>query len=42
MESLDKDKNWRESDFDFVQQNLRTVLLKRQPFPSDSFNDFRS
>ena len=30
MEILDKDQGWRESDFDFVQQNLRTVLLKRK------------
>lgn len=30
MESLDKDKGWRESDFDFIQLNLRTILLKRE------------
>ena len=29
MESLDKDNDWREPDFDFVQQNLRTILLQR-------------
>lgn len=33
MESLDKERNWRESDFDFVQQNLRTILLKREQAP---------
>ena len=35
MEILDKEQSWRESDFDFVQQNLRTVLLKRKAFVDD-------
>jgi len=29
MEYLEKEMGWREEDFDFVFQSLRTVLLKR-------------
>lgn len=29
MEYLEKEMGWREEDFDFVLQSLRTVLLKR-------------
>ena len=29
MEHLEKEMAWKEEDFDFVLQSLRTVLLKR-------------
>ena len=31
MEYLEKELGWKEEDFDFVLQSLRTVLLKRMP-----------
>lgn len=29
MEYLEKEMGWREEDFDFILQSLRTILLKR-------------
>ena len=29
MESLEQERGWKEDEFDFVLQSLRTVLLKR-------------
>lgn len=29
MDYLARERSWRESDFDFVQLHLRTILLKR-------------
>ncbi len=34
MEYLENELGWREEDFDFVLQSLRTILLKRRPFHS--------
>lgn len=30
MEKLERERAWREEDFDFILQFLRTVLLKRE------------
>jgi dynein light intermediate chain 1, cytosolic len=30
MDSLEKERAWKEEEFDFVLQFLRTVLLKRK------------
>lgn len=29
MEKLERDHGWREGDFDFILQSMRTILLKR-------------
>lgn len=33
MESLEREGAWKEEEFDFVLQALRTVLLKRNTSP---------
>lgn len=33
MEFLEKNKSWKEPDFDTVLQYLRTVLLRRMLYP---------
>jgi len=35
MDVLEKENGWREEDFDFVIQYLRTILLKRMPFSAE-------
>jgi hypothetical protein len=34
IEKLEKDHGWNEEQFDFILQFLRTILLKREPFPT--------
>jgi dynein light intermediate chain 1 len=37
MDALEKERGWKEEDFDYVLQFLRTILLKRKlssPYPS--------
>ena len=36
INSLEGEKNWREEDFDFVLQSLRTILMKREKSPLTS------
>jgi len=36
MESLERERGWKEEEFDFVLQTLRTVLLKRKGFAARS------
>jgi len=33
IEMLEKEHSWREEEFDFVLQFLRTILMKRKPPP---------
>lgn len=35
MEALERERGWKEDEFDFVLQSLRTVLLKRKLARSD-------
>lgn len=30
IEALEKERSWKEDEFDFVLQSLRTILLKRR------------
>jgi hypothetical protein len=34
IEKLEKDHGWNEEQFDFILQFLRTILLKRELFPT--------
>jgi hypothetical protein len=38
---LERERGWKEEDFDFVLQFLRTVLLKRMP-RVQAFHPYRS
>jgi hypothetical protein len=33
IEKLEKEHGWRDEEFDFILQFMRTILLKRECFP---------